>query len=76
MNRKVAIIDPIGAHGSSHHFYIFGQSYGLNNNNVRISIYTNSETQNPSIKGVEFHQTFGNLFSNKIIVSQYLPYFL
>ena len=26
MKEKVAIIDSLGAHGSSHHFYLYGQS--------------------------------------------------
>tara|TARA_B100001758_G_scaffold62460_1_gene51985 strand:- start:13717 stop:14862 length:1146 start_codon:yes stop_codon:yes gene_type:complete len=66
MKRKVAIIDPLGAHGSSHHFYLFGQITGLRDNNVDIRLYTNSETKNPNIKNVEFYQTFGDLYSSKI----------
>ncbi len=76
MFRKVAIIDPLGAHGSSHHFYIFGQSYGLKYNNVNVSIYTNSETHNPNIDGVRFYQTFGNLFSNKLAIVIAIRYIL
>ena len=34
MKRKVAIIDHLGAHGSSHHFYLFGQARGLIENNL------------------------------------------
>ena len=54
MNRKAAIIDTLGAHGSSHHFYLFGQAEGLINNDVSISLYTNNETDNPNIGGVRF----------------------
>mgnify|MGYP000014597828 CR=1 FL=1 len=66
MNRKVAIIDPLGAHGSSHHFYLFGQAEGLLNNGVSLSLYTNNETNNPKIKGLEFFTFYKNIFSSKI----------
>ena len=56
MKNKVAIIDAIGAHGSSHHFYLFGQAEGLLNSGVAVSLYTNNETENPKIKGLKFHQ--------------------
>ena len=49
MNRKVAIIDPLGAHGSSHHFYSFGQALGLSRLNVKVRLYSNNETNNPNI---------------------------
>ena len=52
MRIKVAIIDPLGAHGSSHHFYLFGQAKGLTGNDVSVSLYTNNETDNPRIDGV------------------------
>ena len=29
MKIKVAIIDPTGSHGSSHHYYLFAQAKGL-----------------------------------------------
>ena len=66
MKTKVAIIDPLEAHGSSHLFYLFGQLDGLKNNNVDIRLYTNRETKNPNIKGVKFYQSFGDLFSSKV----------
>ena len=65
MKRKVAIIDPLGAHGSSHHFYLFGQLDGLRNNEVNISLYTNNETENPNIKDLKFHSFYNDLFSSK-----------
>ena len=49
MKKKVAIIDHLGAHGSSHHFYLFGQAKGLIDNNVNVILYTNSATINPKI---------------------------
>ncbi len=64
MNRKVAIIDPLGAHGSSHHFYLFGQAEGLLNNGVSVSLYTNNETDNPQIKGLKFFTFYYNIFSS------------
>ncbi len=76
MTKKVAIIDPLGAHGSSHHFYLFGQLYGLSNNDVNIRIYTNRITEDPQIDGVKFYQTFGNLFSSKFIFISGLKYIL
>jgi glycosyltransferase involved in cell wall biosynthesis len=65
MKIKVAIIDPLGAHGSSHHFYLFGQLDGLRNNEVNISLYTNNETENPNIKDLKFHSFYNDLFSSK-----------
>ena len=65
MNRKVAIIDPLGAHGSSHHFYLFGQAEGLKNNGCSISLYTNNETDNPNIDGVKFFTFYKNIFKSK-----------
>ena len=50
MKRKVAIIDPLGSHGSSHHFYLFGQAKGLIENGVKVSLYTNKNTENPNIQ--------------------------
>ena len=38
MKIKVAIIDHLGAHGSSHHFYLFGQAIGLINYGVDVSL--------------------------------------
>tara|TARA_B100001250_G_scaffold75328_1_gene61620 strand:+ start:1069 stop:2226 length:1158 start_codon:yes stop_codon:yes gene_type:complete len=61
---KVAIIDPLGAHGSSHHFYLYGQLKGLSGNDTAASLYTNSQTKDPFLYGVKFHQTFGNLFAS------------
>ena len=58
MKMKVAIIDHLGAHGSSHHFYLFGQSKGLIENGVNVSLYTNSYTSDPGIKDLEFYQFY------------------
>ena len=64
MRKKIAIIDPLGAHGSSHHFYLFGQARGLKSHDVDVSIYTNSVTPNPNIDGIKFYQLFGRVFSS------------
>ena len=64
MNRKVAIIDTLGAHGGSFHFYAFGQAIGLVNNGVNVSLYTNNETANPKISGVKFFTFYKNIFNN------------
>ena len=76
MKRKVAIIDPLGAHGSSHHFYLFAQAEGLINSGVNVSLYTNKETKNPNIFGLKFYQFYGFLFSHKIKVVSGLKYIL
>jgi len=68
MNRKVAIIDPLGAHGSSHHFYLFGQAEGLLNNDVELSLYTNNETASPEINGLFFFTFYKDIFKSKSIV--------
>ena len=65
MKRRVAIIDPLGAHGSSHHFYLFGQAEGLINSGVDVSLYTNRDTKNPYISELCFYTFYGFLFSNK-----------
>ena len=52
MKEKVAIIDSLGAHGSSHHFYLFGQAKGLEKSGVNVSIYTNNVTKDPNYEGV------------------------
>ena len=58
MKKKVAIIDSLGAHGSSHHFYLFGQIRGLVDNKVNVSLYTNSNTPNPvSYTHLRAHET-------------------
>ena len=36
MKKKVAIIDSLGAHGSSHHYYLFGQADGLINAGINV----------------------------------------
>ena len=76
MKRKVAIIDPLGAHGSSHHFYLFGQAQGLTNIGVDVSLYTNKETDNPKISGLEFYQFYGFLFSSKFKLLNGIKYIL
>lgn len=74
MKQKVAIIDPLGAHGSSHHFYLFGQTEGLRNHGVNVSLYTNNKTNNPNIRGVKFYQFFVNIFSREHKVIRGLRY--
>ena len=75
MKKKVAIIDHLGAHGSSHHFYLFGQAQGLIENNVLVNLYTNATTINPEIKGLGFYQFYKRLFNtNKIIA--FFRYFI
>ena len=68
MKRKVAIIDTLGAHGSSFHFYSFGQALGLSRLNVKVRLYSNNETNNPKIEKVKFHTFFYNLFISKYLV--------
>ena len=68
MNKRVAIIDPIGAHGSSHHFYLFGQSQGLIKNGCNVSLYTNTETADPKINGLDFFTYYKEIFSSKFKV--------
>ena len=64
--KKVAIIDTLGEHEGSFHFYTFGQCIGLINNNVDVSLYTNNETKNPNIKKLKFYSFYNNLFSSKL----------
>ena len=61
MKKKVAIIDHLGAHGSSHHFYLFGQAKGLIENSIKVNLYTNSSTINPLIKDLKFFQYYNCL---------------
>ena len=65
MKEKVAIIESLGAHGSSHHFYLYGQSRRLADNNVDVTLYTNNVTQNPNYEGVSFFTFYKNIFKGK-----------
>ena len=65
MNRKVAIIDTLGAHGGAFHFYTFGQSTGLISNGFDVSLYTNNETANPKIHGLNFFSFYKDIFKSK-----------
>ena len=67
MKKKIAIIDTLGAHGSSFHFYSFGQCIGLINANIDVSLYTNNKTMNPNIKGLRFYSFYKDLFIAKSI---------
>ena len=61
----MAIIDSVGAHGSSFHFYLFGQAKGLIKNGVETSVYTNDETQDPKINSLKFYQAYKKLYKSK-----------
>ena len=65
MKRKVAIIDPLGAHGSAQHFYSFGQAEGFLRNNISVRLYTNNETNNPNIEGLKFFTFYKNLYASE-----------
>tara|TARA_B100001029_G_C15053245_1_gene452371 strand:- start:55 stop:1203 length:1149 start_codon:yes stop_codon:yes gene_type:complete len=65
MKEKIAIIDPLGAHGSSFHFYVFGQAIGLSKSGLNVSIYTNNITNNPNYHRVNFYQYYKNIFHSK-----------
>lgn len=63
--KKIAIIDTLGAHGGAFHFYTFGQSIGLINSGIDVSLYTNNETFDPKINGLNFFSFYENIFSSK-----------
>ena len=65
MKEKVAIIDSLGAHGSSHHFYLFGQAKGLSRAGLNVVIYTNNVTDNPNYNRVHFYQFYKDIFVGK-----------
>ena len=65
MKRKVAIIDPLGAHGSSFHYYTFGQCKGLINSNVQVSLYSNNKTPDPKYVGLKYFTYYKNIFTSK-----------
>ena len=66
MKIKVAIIDSLGAHGSAHHLYLFGQARGLIENKVDVTIYSNNKTYFKSAENIKIENTFGNIFSSKV----------
>ena len=76
MKEKVAIIDSLGAHGSSHHFYLFGQADGLSKCNLDVSIYTNNVTPNPNYEKVKFFQFYINIFKSKLKIVSGVRYIL
>lgn len=63
--KKIAIIDTLGAHGGAFHFYTFGQSIGLINSGIDVNLYTNNETFDPKINGLNFFSFYKNIFSSK-----------
>ena len=65
MKNKIAIIDTLGAHQGSFHFYTFGQSMGLINSGLEVSLYTNNETSNPNIDRLRFFKFYNNIFKSK-----------
>ena len=65
MKCKIAIIDSLGAHGCSHHLYLYGQASWLADSNIDVSIYTNNVTKNPSYNGVGFFQFYRNIFNSR-----------
>jgi len=62
MKIKVAIIDPIGSHGSSHHYYLFAQAKGLIENKVDVTIFSNKKTYLSSLGKIKVENTFGDIF--------------
>ena len=76
MKIKVAIIDTLGAHGGSFHFYTFGQSMGLINEGVTVSLYTNNETSNPKIEGLKFFSFYNEIFANRSQIKNGLKWIL
>ena len=65
MKIKVAIIDSIGCHGSSHHYYLFAQAKGLIENKVDVTIFSNKKTYLSSLGKIKVENTFGNIFKTK-----------
>ena len=65
MKIKVAIIDPIGSHGSSHHYYLFAQAKGLIENKVDVTIFSNKKTYLSSLGKIKVENTFGDIFKTK-----------
>ncbi len=65
MKIKVAIIDPIGSHGSSHHYYLFAQAKGLIENKIDVTIFSNKKTYLSSLGKIKVENTFGDIFKTK-----------
>ncbi len=76
MKRKIAVIDPLGAHGASFHYYTFGQCKGLLNSNTQVSLYSNSETPKPDYSGLLFFTFYRNIFSSKYKIVSGLRWFI
>tara|TARA_Y100000588_G_C14157234_1_gene883195 strand:- start:13 stop:1164 length:1152 start_codon:yes stop_codon:yes gene_type:complete len=62
MKQKIALIDSVAARGGSHHFYLFGQSIGLLNNNIEVNLYTNDLTKDPNIKNLKVFHYYKGIF--------------
>ena len=73
---KIAIIDPLGGHGSSHHYYLYGQIYGLSQLNIDVSLYTNDSTRNPDYKSVGFFQFYKHLYVSKYKIVSGIRYLI
>ena len=74
MKIKVAIIDPIGSHGSSHHYYLFAQAKGLIENKVDVTIFSNKKTYLSSLGKIKVENTFGDIFKTKRKLEKRLIY--
>jgi len=65
MKKKIAIIDPLGAHGSSFHMYTFGQALGLENCGIDVRIYTNDKTLNNNFTQLKVFNFYKNMFNSR-----------
>tara|TARA_B100001758_G_C18411756_1_gene616285 strand:- start:553 stop:1704 length:1152 start_codon:yes stop_codon:yes gene_type:complete len=73
--RKIAIIDPLGAHEGSFHFYTFGQAKGLISSGNKVSIYTNEKTKSSNIKELKLFNFYRNIFSSKLKILNGIRWF-
>ena len=64
MKKRIAVIDALGAHGSSHHFYLSGQISGIADS-ISVSLYTNNQTDIPNTENVNCYYFFKDLFVSR-----------
>ena len=64
MKKRIAIIDVLGSHGSSHHFYLSGQIAGIADS-IDVNLYTNNRTEIPDIENLKCYYFFKDLFVSR-----------
>lgn len=64
MKKRIAIIDSLGAYGSSHHFYLFGHISAITDS-IKVNLYTNNNTELPKIDNLYCYKFYKDIFTSR-----------